>query len=156
MKNFIDHLFNDRLWDFVKKAIFIYPIYTNLFIIENCLLHILVNVGLGVAGANYYTSMYKGCVLNPSAAKFVDVFYTDVNGHGTNKEVGMVNIYANTGTAPQPGCCLPDSVSQLGTPSFNPTLKQIQRNSISPCIFQFCLKFFSLRSAKYGYWNFQT
>ena len=103
----------------------------------------LVNVGLDPAGANYYTNMYKGCVLNPSVAKFVDVFYTDVNGYATNKEVGMVNIYANTGTAPQPGCCLPDSVSQFEISSFNPTLMQIQCNSISPRIFQVCLKFLS-------------
>lgn len=64
-----------------------------------------MNAGLDPAGVVFYTDMYEGCQINPDVANLTDVFYTDGNGYGTIREVGTLNIYANTGTAPQPGCC---------------------------------------------------
>lgn len=48
--------------------------------------------------------MYKGCLIHPEVANFTDVFYTDRGGYATVNNVGSLNIYANIGTAPQPGC----------------------------------------------------
>ncbi|XP_072767821.1 lipase member H-B-like [Anoplolepis gracilipes] len=60
--------------------------------------------GLDPAGTVFYTNMYEGCQITPESATFTEMFYTDVNGYGINEKVGTLNIYANTGTAPQPGC----------------------------------------------------
>lgn len=42
--------------------------------------------------------------MNPSVAHFTDVFYTDRGVFGAPKDTGSVNIHANLGTSPQPGC----------------------------------------------------
>lgn len=70
--------------------------------------------GLDPAGVVFYTDMYKGCQINPDVANLTDVFYTDGNGYGTIREVGKLNIYANTGTAPQPGCCSSSNIHYCG------------------------------------------
>ncbi|XP_012060773.1 PREDICTED: pancreatic triacylglycerol lipase-like [Atta cephalotes] len=60
--------------------------------------------GLDPAGVIFYTDLYKGCVMNPTVAHFTDVFYTNRGALSTIQNVGDLNIYANSGTAPQPGC----------------------------------------------------
>ncbi|KAL6434223.1 hypothetical protein ACFW04_005976 [Cataglyphis niger] len=70
--------------------------------------------GLDPAAALYYTDLYKGCAINPSVANLTDIFYTDGNGYGTIKEVGTLNIYANAGVAPQPGCCSSSDIRWCG------------------------------------------
>ncbi|KAL6264029.1 hypothetical protein P5V15_004111 [Pogonomyrmex californicus] len=61
--------------------------------------------GLDPAELFFYSDLYDGCQINSNVAQFTEVFYTDSGGYGTMKEVGTVNIYANTGSAPQPACC---------------------------------------------------
>ncbi|XP_018394720.1 PREDICTED: pancreatic triacylglycerol lipase-like [Cyphomyrmex costatus] len=60
--------------------------------------------GLDPAGVIFFTDLYEDCVMNPKVAHFTDAFYTDRGTHATVKNVGNLNIYANFGTAPQPGC----------------------------------------------------
>ncbi|KYN19579.1 PREDICTED: pancreatic triacylglycerol lipase-like [Trachymyrmex cornetzi] len=52
------------------------------------------------------TDMYKGCAMNPTVAHFTDAFYTNRGALSIVQNVGNLNIYANSGTAPQPGCYL--------------------------------------------------
>ncbi|XP_018306315.1 pancreatic triacylglycerol lipase isoform X2 [Mycetomoellerius zeteki] len=60
--------------------------------------------GLDPAGVFVFTDLYKGCVMNPTVAHFTDAFYTNRGALSAVKNVGNLNIYANSGTAPQPGC----------------------------------------------------
>ncbi|KAG5320122.1 LIPH Lipase, partial [Pseudoatta argentina] len=62
--------------------------------------------GLDPAGVIFYTDLYKGCEMNPTVAHFTDAFYTTRGALSTVQNVGKLNIYANSGTAPQPGCYL--------------------------------------------------
>ena len=71
------------------------------------LLHVInvsLKTGLDPAGVIFYTDMHKGCVMNPTVAHFTDVFYTNRGAFSTIQNVGDLNIYANSGTSPQPGC----------------------------------------------------
>ncbi|KYN37949.1 Pancreatic triacylglycerol lipase [Trachymyrmex septentrionalis] len=56
------------------------------------------------AAVLFYNDLYKGCVMNPTVAHFTDAFYTNRGALSLVQNVGNLNIYANSGTAPQPGC----------------------------------------------------
>ncbi|XP_011052769.1 PREDICTED: lipase member H-like [Acromyrmex echinatior] len=60
--------------------------------------------GLDPAAVIFYNGFYKGCEMNPTVAHFTDAFYTNRGALSTEQNVGNLNIYANSGTAPQPGC----------------------------------------------------
>ncbi|XP_011686541.1 PREDICTED: pancreatic triacylglycerol lipase-like [Wasmannia auropunctata] len=61
--------------------------------------------GLDPGEGPFYSDLYKGCLINPKVAHFTDALYTDRGGYATPINVGSLNVYANTGAAPQPGCC---------------------------------------------------
>lgn len=42
--------------------------------------------------------------MNPKVAHFTNAFYSDRGGYATVENVSNLNIYANIGTASQPGC----------------------------------------------------
>lgn len=58
-----------------------------------------MNVGLDPVTHVFYSDMYNSCQFNPKVAHFTDAFYMDRGGHGSVKDVGSINIYANIGTA---------------------------------------------------------
>ncbi|KAG5332964.1 LIPH Lipase, partial [Acromyrmex heyeri] len=75
-------------------------------ILYQFIVHVSLKTGLDPAGVIFYTDLYKGCEMNPTVAHFTDAFYTTRGALSTVQNVGKLNIYANSGTAPQPGCYL--------------------------------------------------
>ncbi|KAL6434222.1 hypothetical protein ACFW04_005975 [Cataglyphis niger] len=96
--NCIEQTYNLISEDKCETTVFIHGYHS----IDESMLNVIS--GLDPAGVIFYTDMYNDCQINPGVANLTDIFYTDGNGYGTTKEVGTLNIYANTGIAPQSGC----------------------------------------------------